>query len=254
MYTDGKDDYLDEDPVIPSQRWALVSILCPKTVKGAEHIDLTIPAFKIRGVFETEEAAEKRIEYLNKIDTYHHIFTMPVGRWCMMSEDAEDEKYANEKLNELMKKHKEQTDKIDALDAERQVNARNNARAHKRMMERNRKKLEKKTGKTTEELLAEQIISNEINTANNMTEEQLKEGIKKIHENPSVDVNIASKQLLNKIEEFEEEEDLEKVKEAKERVEKNNEQIMIQETTVDKLEQEYQKAKEQLEKLKFKTK
>lgn len=39
MNTDSKDDYLDEDPVIPSQRFALVSIVSPASVKTGPDFD-----------------------------------------------------------------------------------------------------------------------------------------------------------------------------------------------------------------------
>ena len=36
MFVDNKDDYLDEDPIIPSQQWVLLSVLAPNSVNGGK--------------------------------------------------------------------------------------------------------------------------------------------------------------------------------------------------------------------------
>jgi len=147
MQTDSVDDYLDEDPVIPSQRWALISILAPNSVNAAPEIDMNVRGFKIRGVYEHKEDAERRKVYLNKIDPYHHIFLGPVGRWLPWDDDAdnaEEAVFAEGKLNEYMKQYKEQEDKIREYDEERKQNARKNAQRTRAAIEKRRAKKEKK--------------------------------------------------------------------------------------------------------------
>ena len=257
MYTETKDDYLDEDPVIPSQRVALLSILSPNTVNAAEGTDWTVKGLKIRGVFESEEAAQSRLEYLSKLDDYHHIFTAPVGRWCPWDDDeenAEDIKYSgNDKLQNLMKKHREQIDKVKNNDVERQVNARQNATRHQKMMAKRAKKIEKKLGKTTEEIVAKEIVTNDVNTMQNMSMDEMSKRIALIKEgsktNTDVTQDIIENIIIEKSTQIKDQEDEVKVQEAKERVEITDQQINAQESTVDKLEQECAKVREQLKML-----
>lgn len=260
MYTESKDDYLDEDPAIPSQRIALLSILSPNTVNAAEGTDWTIKGLKIRGVFESEEAAQSRLEYLTKLDDYHHIFTAPVGRWCPWDdneENAENIKYTgNEKLNNLMKKHREQTDKVRNNDVERQVNARQNATRHQKMMAKRAKKIEKKLGKTTEEIVAKEIVMNDVNTMQNMSADEMNERIALIKSGMNkvadTEQNIIENIIIDKSTEIRDQEKEEKVALAMERNVEVDQKIMAQESTVDKLELECAKVREQLEQLKSK--
>lgn len=260
MYTESKDDYLDEDPAIPSQRIALMSILSPNTVNAAEGTDWSVKGLKIRGVFESEEAAQSRLEYLTKIDNYHHIFTAPVGRWCPWDdseENAENIKYTgNEKLNNLMKKHKEQTDKVRNNDVDRQVNARQNATRHQKMMAKRAKKIEKKLGKTTEEIVAKEIVTNDVNTMQNMSVDEMNERIRLIKSGMSkgddAEQNIIENIIIDKSTEIREQEKEDKVALALERNKETEQKIAAQESTINKLELECTKVREQLEQLKSK--
>lgn len=228
MYTESKDDFLDEDPVIPSQRIALLSILSPNTVNSVEGLDWTIKGIKIRGVFESEEAAQQRLKYLNKIDPYHHIFTAPVGRWCPWDDDesnAENIEYTgNDRLNQLMKKHREHSDKVKDHDMERKENARRNAIKQNKRLAKRAKKLEKEIGKTTTQIVADEIVSNDINTMHGMSREEMMERMKIIRE--------------------------ERTNKAQERLDEKQEQIEAQKSTIDKLEEETRKVQEQLAMLK----
>lgn len=250
MYTESKDDYLDEDPAIPSQRVVLLSILTPKTVNAAEGLDWSTIGIKFRGAFESEEAAQPRLKFLKKIDPYHHIFTAPAGRWCPIDDDesnAERVEYlGDDNLNNLMKKHKEHVDKVRDHDNERKETARRNAVAHNKRMAKRAKKLEKQIGKTTNEIVANEIISNDIDTMHGMSREEMQERIRKIKENENKEENIINRKL-NEIEEHKRDE---RVEQAQQRLIEKQEQINNQKSTIEKLEEECRKVREQLELLK----
>lgn len=257
MYTESKDDYLDEDPAIPSQRVVLLSILSPNTVNAVEGTDWSVKGIKIRGVFDSEEAAQSRLDYLRKIDDYHHIFTAPVGRWCPWDDDeenAENINYSgNEKLNNLMKKHREQVDKVRNNDIERQVNARQNATRHQKMMAKRAKKLEKKLGKTTEEIVAKEIITNDVTTMQGMTMDEMNKRIALIKEGQNNEKDavqdVIEDIIINKSTEIREQEKEVRFNDAVQRNEITHQKIAEQESTIDKLEQECAKVREQLKML-----
>ena len=78
--------------------------------------------FKVRGSYETVEEAQKRIQYLNSIDSNVNIYLAEVGKWCPFEDDpekAKDAVYKDEELNRLMKGYKENQEKAKELFNER---------------------------------------------------------------------------------------------------------------------------------------
>ncbi|MEM0354128.1 MAG: DUF5832 domain-containing protein [Thermoplasmata archaeon] len=75
-----KVDYLDEnDPV--GFKYGCISIYSPKKIKG-----LKIFCFKVRGLFETMDENEQRIQELSKKYPNDRIYRFEVGKWCAFSE------------------------------------------------------------------------------------------------------------------------------------------------------------------------
>ena len=132
-----KEDFLTEDPIIPSLKYYCVSFFNKFNVKQTiennndykEEIfsdnkkdtystDENILGFKIRGGFSTIEDAKNHAKKLSDIDPYHHIYVMEGGKWCafIMKESdtnnfVEQTEYANDQLNDMMKKYNENQDK-----------------------------------------------------------------------------------------------------------------------------------------------
>ena len=132
-----KQDYLNEDPIISSQQFYCVSFFNKLNVKQAidnnndykeEVLNNTtkedystednVFGLKIRGGFATLDDARAHAKRLNEIDPYHNIYVMEGGKWCafaMKEADSvnlvEQTEYANEQLNEMMKKYNENQDK-----------------------------------------------------------------------------------------------------------------------------------------------
>jgi hypothetical protein len=70
----------------------------------------TMRGIKVRGVFSSEAEAAARAKRLQKSDPTFNIYQGSVGKWMAWEPDANkvgDQEYANEELNTLMKKYRE---------------------------------------------------------------------------------------------------------------------------------------------------
>jgi hypothetical protein len=73
----------------------------------------TVRGLKIRGVYSSSEEAEKRSRSLRKQDPIHNIYSAEVGKWLPWDPEPsqiKEQDYAEEELNVLMKKYKENED------------------------------------------------------------------------------------------------------------------------------------------------
>lgn len=99
-------DYLDEDPIIESQKWICVSFLSPEAVKNCK-----LSGFKFRGAFATRQEAEAHAkEIQEKLDPDFHIYVGEGFKWLPWNQDpetVENQEYHEKELNELMKTTKE---------------------------------------------------------------------------------------------------------------------------------------------------
>ena len=76
----------------------------------------TIRGIKVRGVFSTESEASVRAKRLQKSDPTFNIYAGQVGKWMAWEPDPNkvtDQEYANDQLNTLMKKYRENEDARD---------------------------------------------------------------------------------------------------------------------------------------------
>jgi hypothetical protein len=70
----------------------------------------TVRGLKIRGAYSTREEAESRAKKLQKMDADHNIFVGQIGKWLPWDPAPSaiaDHEYAEDQLNTLMKKYKE---------------------------------------------------------------------------------------------------------------------------------------------------
>lgn len=82
----------------------------------------TIQGFKIRGVFDTLEAARDRSQKLKVLDGKFNVFVAEVGCWCPWdpsSTNIENVEYAETHLNTLVKKYHDQSVIRDEMYTER---------------------------------------------------------------------------------------------------------------------------------------
>ena len=78
----------------------------------------TIRGIKVRGVFSSEGEAQARAKRLQKADPNFNIYLGSVGKWMAWEPDPNkvtDSEYANEELNNLMKKYRENEENRDVF-------------------------------------------------------------------------------------------------------------------------------------------
>jgi hypothetical protein len=91
----------------------------------------SVRGLKIRGVYASNEEAVARSKKLQRNDTLHNIFVGEVGKWLPWNPDPSDvaeQEYAEEKLNTLMKKYKENEDAREAYEREKRSNMQSSAK------------------------------------------------------------------------------------------------------------------------------
>lgn len=94
-------DYLSEDPELPGQKYALVSIVGPHMPQKCD-----IWGLKIRGVADSLEKSKKMSEKLLRVDSDYDIYTVEIGKFFPLvvePNEIADVEYQNEALNQLIK-------------------------------------------------------------------------------------------------------------------------------------------------------
>ncbi len=89
---------------------------------AANDFRTTVRGVKIRGVFGNPKEAELKAKKLQTKDKYHNIFIGDVGKWLPWDpqpHEIAEQEYAQEQLNTLMKKYKENEDNRDKYFEER---------------------------------------------------------------------------------------------------------------------------------------
>lgn len=88
----------------------------------ANNFRTTKHGLKIRGVYSNHEQAVARAKALHKKDPYFNVYVAEVGEWLPWDPDpdsVQDSEYANEDLNKLMRKYKENQAEKEAYFEER---------------------------------------------------------------------------------------------------------------------------------------
>jgi hypothetical protein len=89
----------------------------------------TMRGLKIRGSYGQKEEAEARAKKLQKMDPDHNIYVGQVGKWLPWDPSPAaipDQEYAEEQLNTLMKKYKENEEAREQFHKEQRDHARKN--------------------------------------------------------------------------------------------------------------------------------
>ncbi len=96
-------DFLFEDPPLPSQKYALISIVGPHMPQKCD-----VWGIKIRGTASSEQQALDLSKRLNEIDPDYDIYTAEVGKFfpLKVSPHEIDQVHSNSQLNELIKNYK----------------------------------------------------------------------------------------------------------------------------------------------------
>ena len=220
-----KKDYLTEDPVIPSLKYYCVSFFNKFNVKqtidnnneykeelftGADQsnkedysTDNNILGLKIRGGFSNLEDARKHAKKLSDIDPYHHIYVTEGGKWCafVMKESdtnnyVEQTEYANDQLNEMMKKYNDNQDKAKVYHEYRKnqmitKNLNENLQNREEMLEKTKKELDECTDTTAKQTLTEKL---------SLLDDQINKMLERKAELQEKETNMSKTLKLGKIE------------------------------------------------------
>lgn len=86
----------------------------------SEQVDFqtNVRGFKLRGCYDTMREAQVRSEVLKRKDKQHNIYITQVGCWCPWDpnpNDIQDQHYAEDQLNTLMKKYRENQEQKDEV-------------------------------------------------------------------------------------------------------------------------------------------
>lgn len=98
-------DYLFEDPPIPTQKYALISIVGPHFPQKCD-----VWGLKVRGTADSLDKAKALSQKLMKVDNNYDIFTVEVGKFFPLAVDPlaiSNVEYQNSQLNNLMKSYLE---------------------------------------------------------------------------------------------------------------------------------------------------
>lgn len=93
-----------------------------KEFHAANDFQTTIRGLKIRGVYASTKEAEMKAKKLQARDKYHNIFMAEVGKWTPWDpspHEVQDQEYVDDRLNNLMKKYKENEDSREKFFEER---------------------------------------------------------------------------------------------------------------------------------------
>lgn len=102
-------DYLTEDPQIPSQKYALISIVGPHMRQKCD-----VWGLKIRGVADSLDNAKALSKRIMRLDKDYDIYTVDIGKFFPLAVepyDVADVEYENQQLNDLIKSYLENKEK-----------------------------------------------------------------------------------------------------------------------------------------------
>jgi len=112
-----KIDNLDEDSVVDSSKYFLVSFISPEGVMNCKTRGFKIRTYKNKVCFSTLEEAKVAADEINKKDKYFHVFVGETGKWMGWDPAPDDrtqvesEKWANTEQDAIMQNLRDKEDK-----------------------------------------------------------------------------------------------------------------------------------------------
>jgi hypothetical protein len=205
-----KIDNLDEDPVVESGRFFLVSFISPEGVMNCTTRGLKIRTYRNKVCFSTLDEAKTAADEINKKDKYFNVFVGETGKWMGWDpapddrSKVEDEVWADADQNALMQKMREkeekqktQLDELNALVGKKKDIIKNEKKVHKTRIKKSINdgaKGDEVNAEVNTEVNAE--VNTEVLTEKQMQQEQ-KSRIKRSIRNP----RLLREKLRKKLEE-----------------------------------------------------
>jgi hypothetical protein len=97
----------------------------------------TVRGVKVRGSYNSKEEAVARSKKLQRMDPLHNIYVADVGKWLPWDpepSEISEQEYAEDKLNTLMKKYKENEEARDMFERENRAKANGNQGSKKKVV------------------------------------------------------------------------------------------------------------------------
>jgi len=151
------DDRLNEDEVIPNQRFYGVSFLRDVSADETDADKLlgidksnvkpkNIIGMKIKFFSKTYEEATELANKMRDIDPRFDIYIGEVGKWCPFNPHGnncvENYEYAEKELNEIMKAYEQNQEKVKIYEEKRKIQGKiNNGEENIKRKEKNKRKL-----------------------------------------------------------------------------------------------------------------
>ena len=184
-----KVDNLDEDTFAG---FYLVSFISPEGIMNCNVRGLKLRTYKNKVVFQTLEEAQQAAEEINKKDGYFHVFVGESGKWMGWDPSPDDrtkvekEVWANKDQNDIMQSLREKEDKklqeLNALVGKKKSMVDKDKKTHKKRVAKAIK--DGLSGKQTEEKQEagqeSQVVTELPEGAEVVTEEEVKEELKKV--------------------------------------------------------------------------
>ena len=187
-----KIDNLDEDQVVDSGKFFLVSFISPEGVMNCKMRGLKIRTYKNRVVYPTLEEAKAAADEINQKDKYFHVFVGETGKWMGWDPSPDDrnlvaeEHWADKDQNEIMQKMREREEtnlnELNALVGKK-----------KAMIDKDKKKHKKRIADTLKESVANVKASKE---NKNKDDTEQKPESSETTENTSVSKNDIPKEVM----------------------------------------------------------
>ena len=240
-----KIDNLDEDK--GQEMYVLVSFASPEGIMNCNIRALKVRTYNNTSVFNTYEHAKKAAEELNKLDRYFPIFVMPCGKWCAWDPSPDDktkvaeQKWADEKQQQLM-------DNLEVIEQRKLEKQQQNMTDMNALIGKTKAKID--TEKVDHKVRVKDSITQGIKE-----KDSLKQELKQSQSSQSShDVSKLKDKLRAKLEEKRKNEksqnNLESAQKISNTVDTLTEQVKTTAETSTKLEENINKAKDLLEKLK----
>lgn len=248
-----KIDNLDEDK--SPEMYILVSFASPEGIMNCNVRALKVRVYNNNSVFTSYEQATKAAEELNKVDKYFPIFVMPCGKWCAWDPNPDDKT----KVAEQKWANKDQQKLMDGLE---------NVERRKEEAERQRNKQEKDMndmnaliGKTKAKIDTEKVdhklrVKDSITQGlkeKDTTKKEFKTPVQTtpVHDSSHLKTKLRAK-LAEKKKLDSQNMSSQQAQDLSNTVDNLTEQVRVTTTTSSKLEENINKAKDLLEKLKQK--
>ena len=166
-----------------------------------------VRGIKVRGSYNTMKEAQIRSEVLKRKDKNHNIYIAQVGCWCPWDpnpNDIQDQHYAEDKLNTLMKKYREnQEHKDEIFDDRKNEMLEAQKLKHTRVEEQNKLQNVDNTENVGD---SENVVLNEESTGGNLVEDVEKTAEDAVQTGEDEDKNVVDvvKDVIKDVEDVKE--------------------------------------------------